>query len=81
MSGLGKLMRKSLPDKAEKYLDPLGVTKWTADLVDPKTPKLPPPVLLPDEEALMKARRRRLASSVGRTGRESTIMSEALGGV
>lgn len=37
---------------------------------------IPPVIPVPDEEALRRDRRRRLAGSVGRTGRAATVLSQ-----
>lgn len=45
-----------------------------------KKPKVPPPAPMPDEDAIKQESRKKAASLSARSGRESTILSDRLGG-
>jgi len=55
------------------------LTNMVSGIFNPQSPDVPAAQPLPDQEALDVARRRRLASTLQRSGRDSTIMSDALG--
>lgn len=42
----------------------------------PKTPKPAKPPLMPDEATLLKARKRSISMQQGRSGRQSTMLSD-----
>ena len=42
----------------------------------PKTPKPPKPPRIPDEATLLKAKKRAISMQMGRSGRQSTLLSD-----
>ncbi|MGE4077394.1 MAG: hypothetical protein AB7F22_17700 [Reyranella sp.] len=70
---MGKLLKKTV--KKSLRIVGIGGKKKAAPL-DPLAEREATTPVMPDDEALKRAARRRLAGSVGRSGRASTFLSD-----